>query len=221
MCFSATASFAAAALTGAAGAVTLRAAPRSAYRWVAGIPVLFALHQFAEGVLWLSLGARAPAAWADPAMFAYLTVAKVVWPTWVPLAIRALEPEPRRRRALTALLALGVVLSVAEAYSLATYPVSAGIGGRHVAYEIATPPVVRWPTDLAYLATTVAPPLVSSSRTVRRAGLAVLLALLVSKVLYYRYFASVWCFFAALISVGLVLALHATRRAPAAVRAAS
>jgi hypothetical protein len=215
MCFSATASFAAAGLTGIAGATALRSAGRSSLRWVGAIPVLFAVHQFAEGMLWLALSEEVATAWTRPAMFTYLTVARVVWPTWVPLAIRALESEPRRRRRLSALLVLGAIVSLAEAYALTVYPVGASIDGRHVEYRIDTPPLLRWPMDLAYVLTTVLPPFVSSNRTVRLAGAALLVALVVSKVVWFRYFASVWCFFAALISVGLVLALRAARRGPA------
>lgn len=215
MCFSATASFAAAGLTGIAGATALTSTARSSQMWVAAIPVLFAVHQFAEGVLWLALSGDAPASYTRPAMFTYLTVARVVWPTWVPLAILALESEPERRRRLTALLVLGAVLSLVEVYALSVYPVSASIDGRHVDYRIDTPPPLRWPMDIAYVLTTVLPPFVSSSRAVRMAGVALLAALVVSKIFWFRYFASVWCFFAALISVGLVVALRAARRRPA------
>jgi hypothetical protein len=214
VCFSATASFAAAGLTGVAGAAALSSATRSQI-WVGAIPLLFAVHQFAEGVLWLALSGDAAASWSRPAMFTYLTVARVVWPAWVPLAILALEPERGRRRALSALLVLGAGLSLLEVYALGAYPVGASIEGRHVDYRIDTPPVLRWPMDIAYLLTTVLPPFVSGSRTVRIAGVALLAALVISKIFYYRYFASVWCFFAALISVGLVLALRADRRRPA------
>jgi hypothetical protein len=214
VCFSATASFAAAGLTGIAGAAALSSTTRSSQMWVGAIPVLFAVHQFAEGVLWLAFSGEAAAGWARPAMFTYLAVARVVWPTWVPLAILALEPEPGRRRRLSALLILGAVLSLVEVYALSAYPVSASINGRHVEYRIDTPPPLRWPMDLAYVLTTVLPPFVSSFRTVRLAGIALLVALVISKIFWFRYFASVWCFFAALISVGLVLALRAARRRP-------
>jgi uncharacterized protein DUF6629 len=110
---------------------------------------------------------------------------------------------------------LGALLSAALAYSLAAFPVSAGIEGRHVEYRIDTPLPLRWTTDIAYVVTTVLPPFISSSRAVRWAGVALLIALIVAKVFYFRYFGSVWCFFAALISIALVLAVRAGRRQPA------
>lgn len=55
MCFSATASFTSSAVIGVIGVATLA---RSTHRreWLfASIPLLFALHQFAEGMVWLGL----------------------------------------------------------------------------------------------------------------------------------------------------------------------
>ena len=63
MCFSATASFTAAAIVGSIGAVTLWKAARLRDRAllpIAAFPVLFALQQTVEGLLWLELARTAP-----------------------------------------------------------------------------------------------------------------------------------------------------------------
>ena len=57
MCFSATASFSAAAVCGAIGVLTVRRASRPDLM-LALIPVIFALHQAFEGVVWLTRRTR-------------------------------------------------------------------------------------------------------------------------------------------------------------------
>jgi hypothetical protein len=205
MCFSATASFAAAGVTTVAGGVAMRAAHRPAQRLLAAIPVLFALHQGAEGFLWVALTHPEHAAWAQTAMFAFLVVAEVVWPLWVPLTIWTLEADPGRKRWLTALLVLGCALALTRAYGLVAYPVSAGILGQHIQYRLDAPFLVRRIGDVAYALATVAPPLVSSNRLVRVLGLLVLASLVLSKIFFYQTVISVWCFFAAVISALVVV----------------
>jgi hypothetical protein len=205
MCFSASASFAASGLTTVAGVAALGWARKPAHRLLGAVPLLFAIHQFAEGVLWLALSSPEHAAWADPAILTYLIVAKVVWPIWVPLAILALEADPGRRKLLGALLVVGVLLAPALAYGLGAYPVSANIAGPHVQFRQDSPLPFRWVTDLVYPLVTVLPPLVASNRLTRLVGVLMLASLVLTKIFFYYYFASVWCFFAAIISVLVIL----------------
>jgi len=214
MCFSASASFAASAVTSAAGVVALTGATKPAHRLLASIPLLFAIHQFAEGVLWLALSRPEHAAWARPAMFTFLSVAEVGWPALVPLAILAFEDHPRRRRLLSALLVLGVVLAVARAYGLWVYPVSAGILGHHIQYRLDTPWALRRTGDIAYALVTVGSPLVSSNKLIRFMGLVMLVSLIVTKIFFYDTFISVWCFVAAIVSALVVLVVKRAKRKP-------
>src|SRR5437763_578905 len=65
MCFSATASFSAAAVIGSVGIVTLRSAAAKPDRRIlalAAFPALFALQQVVEGLLWLDLVSPEPGA---------------------------------------------------------------------------------------------------------------------------------------------------------------
>lgn len=223
MCFSATASFVATGVTSVAGVGALTGARKPAHLLLAAIPLLFAVHQLAEGLLWLALSRPEYAGWARAAMFTFLSVAEVGWPFWVPLAIRALEDERRRRRVLSALLALGVVVAAARVYGLWAYPVSARIVGQHIQYRLDTPWAIRWPSDIAYAIVTVLPPFVSSIRSIRILGLILLVSLVVSKIFFYQFFISVWCFFAALISALVVLVVRrgSRRSAPREVHASA
>ncbi len=212
MCFSATASFAAAGVTSVAGGAALRWARQPAHRVLAAIPIFFAAHQFAEGALWLALTLPGLTAWQQPAMFTFLAFGEAVWPFWVPLSILALERDPLRRKMLSALLVLGTVVSLARAYGLATDPVTARVAGQHIRYEIDSPFLFRRASDVAYAIVTVLPPFVSSIRLMRFIGLILLASLGLSKIFFYDTFISVWCFFAALISALLVVVVRRESR---------
>jgi len=221
MCFSANASFMAAGVTGIAGIVALSGAKKTWQLLLGAIPLFFALHQAGEGFLWLGLTHDEHATWQRPAMFTFLVVAKVVWPILVPFAFLAAEEQRTRRQVLGAVAALGVVLAAALAYGLQAYPVSAAIVGRHIQYRLDSPLAFRWITDFAYAVVTVIPPLASSDRRMRLLGMLVLGSLIVSKIFFYETFISVWCFFAALISVMIVLIVKAASRATPSPRTAA
>jgi hypothetical protein len=208
MCFSATASFAAGGLTTVAGVAALGAG-KPAYRLLAAVPLLIAIHQFAEGVLWLTLEDPARAAWTGPAILTYTIVSKVVWPAWVPLSVFVVEADPGRRRLLGALAVLGVILASVMAYGLGAYPVNANIAGPHIQYRQDSPLPFRGVTDLVYPLVTVLPALVASDRLMRLMGALLVASLVLTKIFFYYYFTSVWCYFAAIISVIVVLVVRA------------
>ena len=60
MCFSAEADFAVAAVVAPVGVASLRAAARPQELLFAALPLLLALHQLTEGVVWLGLQGDAP-----------------------------------------------------------------------------------------------------------------------------------------------------------------
>lgn len=203
MCFSASASFTAAAVTAVAGTVAVSAARGTRYRPLAVIPVFFALQQVAEGVLWRTFDGSVSAAWRTPAVYLFLFVANVLWPIWVPLSFRSGERHPTRRRILSALLALGVGVSVAHGWALGAHLATAAPQGGHIAYQIPTPWRAWAIVAALYPVVVVAPPLLAGTWMLRLVGVAVLVSLVVARVAYLESAASVWCFFAAIIS-GLV-----------------
>lgn len=203
MCFSARASFAASGITAIAGVVSMTSAKHSPHRWLAVVPIFFAIQQLAEGIQWGVLeGARGGALQA-PAMYLFLGVANVLWPIWVPGAIRAGEPDPRRRRWLTGLLGLGIVESMVELWALAGHPVTASAASGHIAYQIGTSGPVWAIAAVVYPIVVAGPPLLSSNPLLRLVGVGVLCSLVVVRLAYLESTASVWCFFAAIIS-GLI-----------------
>jgi hypothetical protein len=112
MCFSATASFSAASITGVIGIATLRQVKHPRELLLAAMPLLFAAQQAVEGALWLQLPAGAGRDAVAALSLCFLVFAKVLWPAYVAPAVLLIEPDLRRRPVLYALAALGCTISI-------------------------------------------------------------------------------------------------------------
>lgn len=203
MCFSATASFTAGAFLLGAGAMTLRMARRPSERLFAAIPLLFAIQQLTEGVVWLSFGWEMPVLTTVMAQL-YSFFSHVLWPVVVPLAAWLLEPRGPRRRVLAAVLAVGMAVGGYLLVGMFTDPIVARPIGQHIEYD--APHFYAAAVMTLYLSATTLGMLLSSHRTLKVFGALVLAASFVAYVAYARWFISVWCFFSAVLSV--VVYLH-------------
>jgi hypothetical protein len=212
MCFSAGASFGAGAILLAVGTVTLKKAKEPDQTYFALIPFLFAAQQISEGFLWLSLNGSADS-WLQPVTtFLFIFFAQVLWPVWVPYAMLRLETKAKRRAALSVLLLLGIVISLFLSYCLMYYPVEARVLGRHISYAQEYPIPFRGAGGIFYLLTTIAPPFISSVRRMWVLGVAILVSCIITAVFYNDYVVSVWCFFAAVISVVVYVILNRLKK---------
>lgn len=199
MCFSAEADFVVAAAVAPVGVATLRAAARPQDLPLAAVPLLLALHQLTEGVVWLGLDGDAPAELLGAATHAYLALAQVVLPVIVPLGILLTEPDRRRRAWMGALLLGGVVVAARFAWILTANPVAAHALDHVIVYD--TDRQFGYVTAAAYVLATCAPALIASSRLLRWFGVANLAGLLLASGVRYSAVTSIWCVYAALVSV--------------------
>ena len=142
---------------------------------------------------------------------AYLLFADVLWPALVPAAVWLVEPAPARRKAILLTLAAGAATSLYYLAALATHPVSAAIFGAHVSYSFSHEHETL--AFVFYVVATCLAPLLSSYRTVRLLGAVIIGSMIAAYWIYLEWFASVWCFFAAVASV--VVFLHFTVERPA------
>src|SRR6185437_645962 len=106
MCFSATASFSAAGILTLAGAATLSKARDVRERPLAAVPLIFALQQGIEGLLWLTVPSGHPAGRGFATAFAGLAL--IVWPLFTPLAVGRAETLRNRRRLILGLTGPGL-----------------------------------------------------------------------------------------------------------------
>ena len=206
MCFSATASFSAGAVLLGAGTLTMRSALASHQRRdlpFAAVPLLFAVQQLIEGVIWLTFGVDAPL--LNPVMtHVYSFFSHVLWPVYVPVAVLLMEPEGWRRRGLIAFVAAGAAVGAYLLYVLVAFPVVSRPTGQHIEYD--SPHFFAATTMTLYLLSTAVSPLLSSHRMVVVFGLLALVSFGAAYAFYATWFISVWCFFAALLRV--VVYLH-------------
>lgn len=196
MCFSATASFVAGGTLTATGALTLSKAKTKKELPLASIPLLFGVQQAVEGVVWVSFGSTMINALAANA---FLFFAYVLWPIYVPVAVLLVETHPLRRKILQVFSVLGLAVGMYLLYFLIIEPGKAHILNQSIAYDF------RHVYDLLYVApyviVTTVSGMVSSHRVLNLFGVTTLIAFFVSQWFYSVNFISVWCFFAAILSV--------------------
>ena len=203
MCFSATASFSAGALLLGLGTLTLKSARRPRELPFAAIPLLFAIQQLSEGVIWLTFSDDAPLLSAVMT-HVYSFFSHVLWPVYVPMAVLLIEPPGWRRQALLAFVAAGVAVGAYLLYVLAAFPVVSRPTGQHIEYV--SPHFFAAVAMTLYLLSTTVSLLLSTHRTVKVFGVLALLSFAAAYYFYATWFISVWCFFAALLSA--VVYLH-------------
>ncbi len=200
MCFSATASFAVGGALLVVGALTLKRAagnkPRLPY---AAIPLLFGIQQSVEGVLWLAIQ-HDMVLLKSIATYLFTMFSHLIWPAYVPFAIARMEKgmEPWRKKAMWAFRIIGLVVTAHLFVLVTTQPLTA-ILSEHIVY--ASPFFYDWPMMGLYIAATCIVAFFSTHPLVRIFGLTVLLFFFVSYWFYTQALFSVWCFFAAALSI--------------------
>jgi hypothetical protein len=201
MCFSATASFSAGAVLLGLGTLTLKSARSPRERIFAAIPLLFAIQQLIEGVIWLTFTYDAPM--LNVVMTnAYSFFSHVLWPVYVPVAVLLIEPPGRRRQALFAFVVAGIAVGLYLLYFLVAFPVVAQPTGQHIEYV--SPHFFAAAAMTFYLLSTSVSLVLSTHRVVKVFGTLALLSFGAAYYFYARWFISVWCLFAALMSAVIV-----------------
>jgi len=208
MCFSTTASFGASAILTVAGVAALSKVKVKSQIPFAAIPIFFAFQQFTEGFVWLSLIHPEYNHWQNIPITIFLVLAQAFWPFWVPFSFLLIEKDEKRKMVLKILLGLGSVVSIFLAYRVLFYPVSAAITPLHIHYTLSFPyKLFGNVISIFYFLVTIVPPFLTGGKRMTSLGLLNLMSFIVTVVLFENYVISVWCFFAALISWEVLLAM--------------
>jgi len=218
MCFSAEASFSAAALLAVVGFSTVADTKNKRELCLAAIPLIFALQQFSEGFLWVAMGYdMADSLLATIAKYAFLLIAYVNWPIWLPLSLYLTETHKIRRNIIGACFIVGLIFVIWNLTMVLGEPIAVGIVDHSIQYSAYDPGThaefvfMR----LLYVIAVLVPAFASSYRYMWVFGLVVGATFLAADYFYHNTFTSVWCFFAAVTSGALYLVLRANRRAAA------
>jgi hypothetical protein len=209
MCFSAEASFSSSAVLGVIGVITVQKVSHPSQLAFACIPFLFSLQQFTEGIVWLSLSNTDFAFLQTFSTYLFLIIAQIVWPTWVPLSILLLEKNEKRKKALHLILGIGIGLSLYLTFCYLFYDVNAEISMHHIKYNLDFPHVkhLLWLSGLFYFIPTVVSTFVSSVKRMHLVGTFILLSCVITLLFTTKYFISIWCFFAAILSMLVLLVI--------------
>jgi hypothetical protein len=212
VCFSAQADITAGLVVSAIGVDALRQVHRPSERALGALPLLLGAHLLVEAFVWEGLTGGVAASTGRAAMWLYLAFALVVLPVYVPFAVRAVEPDPRRRRTMARLGVVGVALAGVYLIALLDAPVDVRIEERHLAYVLQ----MDYGGLLAgiYAVVACAPPMLSSERRIALFGVANLAAVVVLVWVESSALTSLWCAWAAVTSVAIVAHLRRAARGP-------
>jgi len=215
MCFSAEASFAASGVLAASSVAIARIPKERASTPLSLFPAVFAAHQFIEGLLWLHHDGLVPDAYQSGAVYAYVLIAYVLWPVFVPLATYLVETERPRRLLMLACQAIGLGVALAILLGLFREPPRVTVNCCSLSYQVNAPDFLIVP----YVAAVCLPFLASARKSLVLFGFGLAVSCAAAAVAASAAtFPSVWCYFAALLSAGLYLhfrvAAHTVVRSP-------
>jgi len=180
----------------------------------AAVPLVFAAQQATEGVVWLTMADPASSLLNRLAVSTFLGFALVIWPFWVPLSVRTMERSEARRRALTALAWFGGLVSVSAVLLLSRWQPVARISGHSIRYDY--PGTGDAPTHflllVAYAGCVVVPLFLSTAKLARTIGVVLVVSVMMTLVIERDAFTSVWCFFAAILSGLIAVAVDRDQR---------
>jgi hypothetical protein len=170
---------------------------------LAWIPLLLGAHQFIEALVWLWLQGHVPRGIGQVALWAYLLIAFVVLPVFIPVAVIALEPTKRRKQIMAPFASIGAAVAVVLFAAMVRGPVGVKLAPYHLAYSIRLPDGLL--VVALYVVAVCGPLLVSGYRNVAIFGIVNLVAVIIIARLTISGFASVWCGWAALSSAAITL----------------
>ena len=203
MCFSAEASFTASIALAAISFASYQRITKSKQLPLLGLPIGFALQQFLEGLVWLSFKYSFNPILSQLVTYGFLFFAFIFWPTYIPLVLTKLERKIKSRKFLTGLTVLGSIVSASFLVILIAGGATAEMANCYVLYRLGV--IFSYAQllviGLIYLLVTVGAMLSSSLRGMRVLGIATLSSFIIAQYFYYLTAVSVWCFFAALLSL--------------------
>ena len=136
--------------------------------------------------------------------YLYTGFSDVLWPMYVPFAMGVLETVRWRKKAIFAFEVAGVAVGLHLLYFIVARPLVAELVGGHIVYE--SPHFYLMPVMVLYLAATCVSCFFSSHGFVKLFGVLALLSFVVAYIVHVMALVSIWCFFAAILS--LLIYLH-------------
>jgi len=209
MCFSAEASFIASAFLFTVAAVSyckvVNSGPQNKkYLALVLVPLCFAIQQFSEGFVWLSLLNNFNYYVITLSTYSFMFFAFIFWPICIPGCLYYLEPKKTHKNILKILLIIGSLVAAALTGLMLYFGIIAQAKSCHILYELNLFDYQVPFTSLimlGYLLATVLSLLVSSLQNIRIVGFLMGITYANAYIYYHEFLTSVWCFFAAIVSL--------------------
>jgi hypothetical protein len=199
VCFSATANFVGSGVLGGVGVVTLTKVKHRRELLFASLPLLFAIHQFIEGFVWLGLDGRLSPTVAHDMGAAFMLYAQGLLPFLLPLSVLLFEPNGKSRKRMPPFLILGGATTLYILWALTAYPLELYIRGNSIVYI--NQATNNTAVAVFYVIATCGSLFFSKIKMMVLFGTANLAILLVVMEVKRYAFTSLWCAYAAVASL--------------------
>jgi len=208
MCFSAPVSFILGATLIGSGAYSVKQVKNRAYLPLAMMPIFFGIQQILEGGVWLALAAHNQVLTKIFAL-GFLFFAGFFWPFWIPFSAYQLEPLGWRKMVTKWFILVAIVLSsVGYLLLLINYQTLRPTVMCHsIYYENFMSTLdssVYLGLYIVYGIVTLFPFIISSLASLRFFAVLMSISLAITFLFYSYAYASVWCFFAAVLSFYII-----------------
>jgi hypothetical protein len=199
MCFSATANFVGSGVLASVGAVTLTRVKHRRELLFAALPLLFAIHQFIEGFVWLGLDGILSQAVAHDMGAAFMLYAQGLLPFLLPLSVFLFEPTANSRTRMLPFLILGAGTTLYILWALTAFPTEVYVKANTIVYI--NQATNNTAVGVLYVIATCGSLFFSKIKPMIIFGVANLVILLAVMEVKRYAFTSLWCAYAAVASV--------------------
>ena len=206
MCFSATVSFTAAAALAVSGVLGFYFAIKSNKRFLVlnMMAFFYALQQFSEGMIWIGSPILSPRAWG----ILFLTLAFFVYPWFSALSCYCITRRENLKKKIIWVMMAGFIFGI---WALSNVLLTPNLGldqcRLHIFYNVhimggykINGPLMAFLIIPIYVLLTSIPFFICDKHYSSVMGWAIIVSALICWIIYFNYFISVWCFYAALIS---------------------
>jgi len=207
MCFSASASFTVSSVLIPTGAYCFYRAHQINHRyWVFALyPLIFGIQQALEGWLWLMLEHPDDISVRIPAL-GFIFFSHFFWLIWLPFSCYFLETRGGKKQLFLIFTLLGGLYGFAMFMPVLIFAdwLEVSLIHNSISYELKLIFDDFTPRSLVraiYALIVLIPLLLSSQKYVRDFGILILISLAAATILFTEVFISIWCFFAAIVSL--------------------
>lgn len=200
MCLSPEVDLAAAVVTGAIAIDTIRRNKNPDARLLAAIPAIFTVHNIASALMWWGLLGKLSDTYAKPAQYFYEFVAFVLWPAYIPYAVRSMESIKSRIKLINIFWAYGLLNAGWHVWRLLRGDIVATAQHHYVSFSFPNDPTL---VGIGYVAATCVVIFLSSHRELVVWGVINAVVVAALTIASSNGVPSVWCWWAAVTSIYL------------------